>query len=277
MKEKFRILIASGADEPAAPGPFQVKYSGEYVLRRLLPHLTDYKSGKGIVDKRCLEYRRRFDLDNSKYIAGLIVFPGIMPQIVDEPGEYIPPEIPEHNILIAAGVHPDLMIELIKKAADSGCRALIAPREHPSWIDSVLEKEIRALCAGLGIECVFPRPFCALQKSGLAFIDEFLEAFGIGKPEYEIILNKNGIIQDVSVRYSSPCGATYYVAAGLIGMKKQEAVETANKLWHCHACLASSIIDPDLGDSIMHIAARINLVVAKRAVENANQEGMMCW
>ncbi|TYP56647.1 DUF166 domain-containing protein [Thermosediminibacter litoriperuensis] len=270
MKEKFKILIASGADEPAAPGPFQVRYSGEYVHRRLLPHLTDYKRGKGVPDKKCLEYRKRFNLDNSKYIAGIILTPGILPQIVDEPEEFIPSEIPEHNILIAAGVHPDIMIELIEKAAGNGCRALIAPREDPSWIDSVLERKIRGLCAGLGIECVFPRPFCALQKSGFAFIDEFLETFGLGKPEYEITLNKNGIIEDVLVRYSAPCGATYYVAAGLIGMKKEEAVETANKLWHCYVCLASGKIDPDLGDSIMHIAAHINLAVAKKAVEKGS-------
>ncbi|MCF6097404.1 DUF166 domain-containing protein [Thermovorax subterraneus] len=276
MKGKFKILLASGDDELSIPGPFEVRFGGEYVHRRLIPHLTDYKRGKGIADKKCLEYRKRYNLDYSQYITGIIVFPAVLPQIVDNPENYIPSEIPQHNVLIAAGLHPDLMEELIKKAATRGCRALIAPKENPAWFDSHFEKKIKKLCMTYGIECVFPRPFCALEKSGQAFIDEFLKAFRLGRPQFEIKVNHRGIIEDVLVESSAPCGATYHVAAGLIGVKKEEAIEVANKLWHCYACLASSKIDTEIGDSVMHLAARINLAAIKKAVEKSDWEGKAC-
>ncbi|MGB9814031.1 MAG: DUF166 domain-containing protein [Thermovenabulum sp.] len=267
MKD-YKLLLAAGKDDPIFPSPFYSRFSGEYILRKLLPNLTFNKMGKGKISSDCLEFKKRQVRDFTQNIVDIVLFPTILPEIIDEPGDYLPDNLPEHDVLIAAGVHPDIFPELLKRAAEAGCKALIAPREDPKWIDKYLEKTLKNICEKYGIEYAFPKPFCSLKKTGFHYIDNFLKEFKLGRPEYEVQVDDKGYITNVNVIRSAPCGATYYVACGLIGKKiGEEAVEEANKLWHAYACIASNAIDEEIKDSIMHIAAHINLQVAENTLK----------
>lgn len=269
MQDKLKILIAASQDVPAVPGPFQIKFGGEFAARKFIPHITDGRGRQNFCSKRCLEYRRRYRLDFSDRIAGIMHFPAVLPEVVDEADLYLKEELPKHDVLIAIGVHPDILMELMKRAAAAGCGAIIIPREDPVWLDSSLLKKIREICESKNMEYAFPRPFCSLVRGHYRLINDFIEQFRIGRPEYRLILDKDEKVCDVRMIRSSPCGATYHVASGLIGLRKKEVAEAANRLWHMYPCLSSSRMDPEIKDSPMHMAAYINLAAAKEAVKNA--------
>jgi len=267
MNGEMKILIAKSEDVPNMPGPFQIKYGGEFAKRRFIPHITDYKDGKFMCCRRCLDYRKKYRLDLSEKLAGIIEFPAVLPELVDDPETYITRKLPDHDILVAIGIHPDIFPELLKRAADVGCRALIAPREDPSWMDKAFLSRLKEICESQNMEYAFPRPFCSLVKGKFELINEFIEQFRIGRPEYEFIPDGQNKIEDVKVIRSSPCGATYFVASGLIGLSKGEILEEANHLWTTYPCISSGGMDPELNDLIMHVAGHINANAARMALE----------
>lgn len=267
MAGGLKILIARSEDTPAVPGPFHKKYGGEFAERRFIPHITDYKDGKYVCSHRCLEFRKKYSLDFSSELAGIMEFPAVLPELIDDPEAYIKTELPSHDILVIVGVHPDIFLEILKRAPGAGCRALIAPREDPSWIDNSFLNKIKTVCEQLGLEYAFPRPFCSLSKGRFELINKFIEHFRIGMPEYELILDEQDRVMDVNVIRSSPCGATYFVASGLLGLTKEEIPERANNLWASYPCISSGGMDPELNDLIMHVAGHINFNAARMAVK----------
>lgn len=272
--KRLKLFIAASKDTPDLPGFFQVKYGGEFVARKFLPHLTNFKHNPNLCTKTCFNFRQKFALDFSEDIAGIMLFPSVLPELIDDAEVYLKEPMPSHDILIAVGVHPDILIELIKQVADASCKAVIIPREDPAWLTTSLVKKLKGMCEDKGLECTFPRPFCSLSKGKFKYINAFIDQFKIGRPTYHVKLNK-GIITDVNVKYSSPCGATYHVASGLIGVNREDLVDNANKLWHTYPCLSSSHMDSEIKDSPLHLAAYINLYAARDAQKN-HEEDSQC-
>jgi len=272
MSQNLKVFIAMSADTTDLPGPFQVKYSGEFAERKFIPHITDYKNGAYGCSKLCREYRRAYKLDHSADIAGFMKFPSVLPEMIDDAESYIKGELPAHDVMLIIGVHPDIVLELINLASKTGCKAIIAPREDPFWMTTSFVKTLERKCEQRGLEYAFPRPFCSLTKGKYGVINRFIDQFAIGKPQYKVIVDRNGKVKKVEVIRSSPCGATYHVASGLIGIDREKLVETANRLWHTYPCLSSSKMDPEVNDSPMHMAAYINLNTAKQAEKEAEQE-----
>jgi len=272
MDPKLKIFIAMSADSTDLPGPFQVKYSGEFAERKFIPHITNLKNGTYSCRDACREYRKAYNLDHSDEIAGIMKFPSVLPEMIDDAEAYIKEKLPSHDVMLIIGVHPDIILELINMANAAGCKAIIAPREDPFWMTPSFVKTLEKKCEQKGLEYAFPRPFCSLTKGKHDFINRFIDQFGIGKPQYQVFLDRDGKIAKVKVLRSSPCGATYHVASGLIGIDKEKLVEYANKLWHTYPCLSSSKMDPEINDSPMHMAAYINLNTAKQAEKEAEQE-----
>lgn len=268
MKQRLKLLIAASKDTPDTPGFFQVKYGGEFAARKLLPHLANFKDNPDFCSRRCFKFRQKLNLDFSQDIAGVIRFPSVLPELIDDAELYIKDSIAEHDILIAAGVHPDILIELVKQAAKAGCKAVIVPREDPAWLSSSIANKLKVLCEQMNLEYAFPRPFCSLMKGKFKYINAFIDQFKIGRPKYTVFIDDTGKVAAVDVHYSSACGATYHVAAGLIGASQEDIVNVANRLWHAYPCLSSSHMDPEICDSPMHIAAYINLNAAKEAQKN---------
>jgi hypothetical protein len=275
MKQQLKLFIAASKDTTDRPGLFQVRYGGEFAVRKFLPHLINYKENPNLCTKQCYRFRQRFPLDFTENIAGVIQFPSVLPELIDDADSYIKQTIPAHDILIAVGVHPDILVELVKQAADAGCKAVIIPREDPNWLITSLVNKLKYICEEKGLEYAFPRPFCSLSKGKFKYIDDFIDQFKIGKPKYKVLTDEKENVIDVDVKYSSPCGATYHVASGLIGVNKDNIVDAANRLWHTYPCLSSSQMDPEIKDSPMHLAAYINLYAARDAKKN-HEEDSQC-
>jgi len=276
MQKRLKLLIAASEDTADKPGVFQVKYGGEFAFRKFLPHITGYKDQNELCSRTCLEFRSKYDLDYSKDIAGILSFPSVLPELIDDPENYIEDEIPQHDVLLAIGIHPDILAELIRKAAKTGCKAIIVPRENPFWMNTVFANRVKGLCEDVGLECAFPRPFCSLTKGKSEVINQFITQFKIGRPDYSIFLDENDIVSDINVKCSSPCGATYFVTSGLLGLHMSNVKEAANGLWHSYPCLSSSKMDPEVEDSPLHMAAYINLYTVKAALKNARKGKRNC-
>lgn len=270
----MKILIVKSKDTTAIPGFFETKYGGEFANRKFIPHITD-NTDLNFCNERCMAFRKNYNLNHSNHIEDILEFPAVLPELLDNPEDYIP-DLPEHDLLVAVGIHPDILIELIKQVVERGCKGLIVPREDPKWLPLPLLSKLKKTCIEEGLEWAFPRPFCSMAKGNFPIINKFIDIFKIGKPRYEILVDSNEKVKEVKVLCSSPCGATFHVAAGLIGTNGEEILDIANKLWHSYPCLASSKMDPDINESPLHLAAYMNLNAAKQAIKTIKREANPC-
>jgi hypothetical protein len=65
------------------------------------------------------------------------------------------------------------------------------------------------------------------------------------------------VITAAQVRRDAVCGCARHVAQGLVGASADEAVQAAGLLHHHYPCLASMIVDPAFGDTLMHVSGNI--------------------
>lgn len=103
----------------------------------------------------------------------------------------------------------------------------------------------------MGVASAFPKPFCSLEKTGNHYIDAFAEHFGRPKLEVEV---EGDAIREVRVKRGSPCGSTWFIAEKLVGVEnsQQRVRDEIAKAHHVYPCLASMIMDPELGDTVLH-------------------------
>jgi hypothetical protein len=156
--------------------------------------------------------------------------PKNLPAIVDDVDlikNLIPKEVFSADVVLDYSGHPDVPYALrdAKKVITSG------------------------KCGSSRINVKFTKCFCAADISG---------EFGI--PEFEIELD-NGIIKNIKVIKSSPCGAAYFLADKLKGMKIEDALSKAGLLTQ-NACKGSG---GPLGT--MHQAAEIHSKALEKAVK----------
>jgi len=221
---------------------------------RLICHLTDRSDG---CDSWAEEYRYcrdGYNLDFSKNIVGIHKFPATLPFMIDDIEEFLPDTVPLHDLLIAISVNEEILISFIKRFPLS--KGIIIPIEESNWITPYGIKTISEICKEKGIEVDFPKPFCSFDpKSGV--LKAFKEEFRIGKPHIDFIV-KNGIIERATVKCSAPCGATYFTARGLEGHRiKDDLCLIIDKQLSSYPCTASTEIDREFQDSIIHQAVKI--------------------
>ena len=177
--------------------------------------------------------------------------PRSLPPVLDDAAEYLPAELGAGDVIIAISIHPEILIEIPNLVAGVATRALIAPIEDPNWIKPGLAKQVTQECARRGIESAFPKPFCALEPT-TPVIQEFCEEYAVGMPTFRFEI-ENGKIAAVEVLRGAPCGLTDFVAEQLLGLPADEALpEKAGQFHHAYPCLSTMIMDPALGDTIMH-------------------------
>ena len=79
-----------------------------------------------------------------------------------------------------------------------------------------------------------------------------------GKPAFRIEVNpETRLIEAVQVQRDTVCGCARYVAERLVGVSADDAEQEAGMLHHHFPCLASMGIDPDYGDTLMHISGHL--------------------
>ncbi len=246
MKNKTRVvLIKSGGPSDSTPDPFSLVFNSAYADR--------------------LAAR----LKNS--VVYLIKQPRVLPQYLDDPAEFLPAKLPPHDVIIAVNIHEEILLELPALAAAAGGKAIIVPREDPNWTTPWLRGELAKKCDALGLEVVFPKPFCSLADDpSHPAINEVLNDLKIGRPAIRFHVT-DGIVSRVEVIRSAPCGDTYYVAEKLKGKAYDETLEYwALKFWASYPCLGAMVFDPDYQNLLQHGAGHIFLEAVEDARSNSS-------
>lgn len=201
-------------------------------------------------------------------IVGIHEFPPKeeLPEFIEDIVEYIPENVPEADLIIAAGMHGDINMVIPEVVEKSGAKSVIVPIYHPRQVPIGLQNEIKKSLEK-EVAIVFPKPFCSLTSTGNEFIDEFTTVFG--KPKFEIQVD--AIVKSVKVLRGAPCGSSWYIAENIIGIPVDEAEFEANNKLHNFPCSASMSTDNKTGDTILHLASYKTKEAIKRALGFTNR------
>lgn len=203
--------------------------------------LTSGKYGSRIVN-----YISKMGLASS--IVGIHEVSENLPEFIDDVSDYVPINLPEADLIISLGLYGDINMIIPPVASNTGAKSIIVPIHDPKQIPAGLQMEIESEIGNARI--VFPKPFCSLEPVGDKYIDEFAEYFG--KPELEI--KADNLIRHVEVKRGAPCGSTWFVAEKLKNVPVNDAEFEAGGRYHNYPCLASMSIDPQIGDTLLHLA-----------------------
>jgi len=177
--------------------------------------------------------------------------PRQLPMMVDNPRDFLPAHIGATAVTIAVNIHHDLLVELPSLIAERGGKALIAPREDPNWIRPGLVTQVGTACEKLGLECVFPQPFCSLVPA-TPVIKQFGEQYQVGQPKFELTIADN-VVTEVRYIRGAPCGLTQWAVPQRVGVEVGEPlIEKVKTLHHSRPCLASMAMVPGMDDTLMH-------------------------
>jgi hypothetical protein len=136
-------------------------------------------------------------------------------------------KIEKANIIISYISHPDLNLDIVYKFADKVDWVIIA-----SWKGEGLKNQFESKS---NVSC--PYIMCELEKNGNPIYDEFVSK--IGRPKVDVIL-ENGLVKDVNIIRSSPCGSTSFVADYIVQKYKDIVPDEENlpreaglRIQHC--------------------------------------------
>ena len=90
--------------------------------------------------------------------------PQNLPDIVDDPDEFLPKELPEADLLISLGEHPGVAQMIPDMVARSHAKAVIAPADSRTWLPPGLARQIKRKLESQGVDMVYPVPFCTLTE-----------------------------------------------------------------------------------------------------------------
>ena len=191
-----------------------------------------------------------------------------LPTMMEDPAQFLPPDIPKADLVISLGEHPgvaELLPEVVKAA---GAQAVIAAVDNRAWLPPGLAKQVERALQKMGVAVVFPVTFCALRAGDAQepLIKEFARLFG--EPEVEIAVEAERV-KEVRVIRSAPCGSTYFVAEALQGTKVQDAEEKSGILHHNYPCLATMNVDWQFHDTLMHRAGYFTKQAVNRALKKS--------
>lgn len=196
--------------------------------------------------------------------------PSNLPAIVDDADEFISDKLPTTDLLISLGEHPGVAQMIPDMVQQSGAKAVIAPADNRIWLPPGLARQIQRKLESIGVDMVYPVPFCTLTEkdSQNPYIREFARYFG--RPEVNIELDRDKIGK-VTLIKGAPCGSTRFVADGLLGIWERDAVEQAGLLHHQYPCLATMGIDQEFEDTLMHRAGLMTKLAVEKALKDAKK------
>jgi len=102
-----------------------VLYSGE-LGKKVIQNLINPGSfcvSCGELCNHCRQVRKSY----ANLIVGIHEFPQDLPTFIEEPEQYMPQKLPECDLILAIGIHPDLLAALPKVVKNTKARAVIAP------------------------------------------------------------------------------------------------------------------------------------------------------
>ncbi len=188
-----------------------------------------------------------------------------LPPLLEEPEEILEDlEISGGwDILLFLGESPSAAMLIPEAARLCGVKAVIAPADRYSWLPLGLEHQLMVELREMGVEAVFPRPFCSLTPRGDGPVDRFAERFGMPRLRIDV---EGDIVRHVEVLRGAPCGSTWFMAERLPGAIVGEAPKRGGVLVQIYPCLASRDIEPPFDDAPIHISARLAMGAVERAL-----------
>lgn len=260
------LIICSKKTALLPENLFQIKLDSRFANNKFIPHLQDKPLACNLCGKKCYWCRGDYNLDFSSSIVDIVKLPDIYPLLLDNPSDCLPDKFKNHDVAVIIGVHQDILIELPKLVKESGGKAIIVPEEGHDWVSRWTRDETIEKCLAYGLQYAFPKPFCRLSYGKFDIINSFIDEFKIGKPKLRLFVDKDDMIRKAEVIISAPCGNGYNVAKHLIGTKLgEEAKKCVAKYWHSFPCMGGMHIDPEIGDTILHIGGYLHYA----ALENA--------
>jgi thymidylate synthase len=216
----------------------------------------DLCTGCGEQCVHCRDWRVR---DHNADLSGVIRLPSVLPELLDDPAELLPAELPPHDVLVALEIHEEVLLELPGLSAQFGGKAMIVPIEAPEWVSRWAAGKVREACRKADIEIALPKPFCSLKPGTGPTLDAFIEYFHLGHPEVEIEAYEGRAVK-VTARICAPCGNSHFVAHNLQGFPLHDALQfEVCRYWHSYPCTASMKMDAELGDTILHKGGQIHM------------------
>ena len=172
--------------------------------------------------------------------------PDHLPPVLDE-GFDFPEELFKTDIILSYAFHPDVNVELIRRAEESGVKIVLIAGKF-----GFLRKRSGKVRVIVEDVC------CSTLVKGC----EFFEKFGI--PEFEVCIDEFGRLKEVKVIRSALCGATFFVADKLRGVCVEDAPTKAGYLTQIYPCLASRGFRGGI-----HKAGMIHKLAIERAIRRA--------
>jgi len=182
-----------------------------------------------------------------------------LPPVVDEAEEYLPAGLLDANLVLYLGESERAAQLLPAIAARTGAQAIIAPIDNAGWIPPGLRGQLTRELRAMGVEIVFPEPFCSLTEDGLgAVTGEFARHFG--RPRLNVRIDPvTQALAEIVVERGSPCGSTHFAAEKARGLPVTEAIPHAGLICLHYPCLAS--MQPEQTESgvetLMHTSGKI--------------------
>jgi hypothetical protein len=193
-----------------------------------------------------------------------------LPPVIDDPEEFLPPDLPQGDLLLYLGQDRKLAELLPDMALACQVKGVVAGVENHAQFPSGLRNQVKVYLAKIGIDAVFPAPLCALTStdSENTFIKEFAQYFGT--PAVKVIFQDDEIVRATLIR-GAPCGNTLFVAEQVLGAKSAELSEKARLLHRQYPCMAAASLDPELQCSLMGKASSLIQQALEQAVSENGQ------
>ncbi len=229
-----------------------------------LINTSNYCRSCGFTCNYCRQLYDSFAAD----IQAVYKTPQNLPAFIEQPEKHLPSSLPNCDIILAIGLHPDLLAATPALAEKAKAKAVIVPLENRNWCHRGLQRQLEKSLNEMDIEFAFPKPFCTLEETGSPVLDSFVRRYKIGKPLVNLKLVKDRIT-DAQIIRSAPCGSTWYVAQQIKWTNISDIENNVAVAHHSFPCTASMDVDPEIGEPILHVAGYSIREAVKGAIKQA--------
>ena len=254
---RIAVLRSSGGEADGGIDPEYLQQLNTAFAHRVLGNLRDEAGFCTSCQDDCIGCRRRYRRSCHDSIAAVIDLPAVLPYLLESPDAYVPADVPSHDVLLAIGIHEQILLEVVKACPQWGTKGVVVPVEAAEWVAPATRRQAESICERHGVEIAFPKPFCAFDPPAGTVLADFRRVFQIGAPDVKLTV-EGGIIREVRVDVSAACGATYYIARWLEGASLDEDLrhDVISRRLHSYPCTASMEWDDEIGDTPLHVSGK---------------------
>jgi hypothetical protein len=246
--------------------------SGDVFADRVIGNLVNSINFCRVCGPTCSECRMLYG-SHAADIVGVKEFDQSLPNYIENPDDLLPSDPPKCDLVLAIGLHVDILSAIPNWIAKTGADALIVPIENPRWCPLGLKRQVEKDLQEIGVGSAFPKPFCSLEKAGNKSIDLFIDKYKVGLPRLRIETWR-GKISNAQPLSSAPCGCTWFVSQRIRWCSTTD-IPTLERVvadaHHNYPCTASMDVDSELKEPILHKAGYIIREAVKEAVNSATE------